>query len=95
MRPQGYGATPLRKAAGKRARVYIPIPESRGGVGKVTLTLQDRFVEADAVTDDNEKLVTDSQVEVVDIIDENTLLVKKTDAVVGEGNTQDALKEKQ
>lgn len=52
-------------------------------------------MEADAVTDDNEKLVTDSQVEVVDIIDENTLLVKKTDAVVGEGNTQDALKEKQ
>ena len=95
MRLQGDGAVQLRNAAGKRARVYIPIPASRGGVGKVTLTLQDRFVEADAVTDDNEKLVTDSQVEVVDIIDENTLLVKKTDAVVGEGNTQDALKEKQ
>lgn len=95
MRLQGDGAVQLRNAAGKRARVYIPIPASRGGVGKVTLTLQDRFVEADAVTDDNEKLVTDSQVEVVDIIDDNTLLVKKTDAVVGEGNTQDALKEKQ
>ena len=95
MRLQGDGAVQLRNAAGKRARVYIPIPASRGGVGKVTLTLQDRFVEADAVTDDTEKLVTDSLVEVVDIIDENTLLVKKTDAVVGEGNTQDALKEKQ
>lgn len=77
MKLQSDGTLNLNNAVGKKARVYIPIPANRSGFGKVTLTVQERFFEADAVTDDSEKLMTESEVEVIGLVDENTLLVKK------------------
>jgi hypothetical protein len=56
------------------ATVYLPIPPRRGGVGRVTLTLQERFVEMEAVTD-GEALRTGEAVRVVDCIGESCLVV--------------------
>lgn len=62
-------------AVGKTAKVYLMIPPQRKGAGKVTLTLQDRFVEAEAVTDDDEALDTGETVTVRACLDDTTLLV--------------------
>ena len=44
------GTLDLHKAIGLPARVYLRIPESLGGVGKITVTLQGRTVTHKAVT---------------------------------------------
>ena len=53
-------------AIGEGATVYIPIPGSDSGPGKVTLTLNGRTVEYDAVTR-GEALSTGTKITVVDV----------------------------
>jgi hypothetical protein len=65
-----------RNAIGSIATVYIPIPAQRSGCGHVTLTLQERFVEMEAVTDSEDTLKTGRQVQVVGVVGENRLIVK-------------------
>lgn len=67
-RLQENGTMDLRSALGRTATVYIPIPASRGGTGKVTLVLSDSFTELEAVTD-GEALQTGASVRVTDILD--------------------------
>jgi hypothetical protein len=56
--------------------VYVSVPPKRSGKGKITLTAQGKFVELDAVTDSNEKLAVDEQVEI--IATENDCMVIKS-----------------
>lgn len=72
---QAAGNLSLDNAVGKTATVYITIPGSRKGIGKVTVTFQGRFSECDAVSDAGADLKTGEQVEVVGLADENTLVV--------------------
>ena len=65
MKLQSNGAIDLGSAIGKTGRVYIPIPANSMGSGKITLTLQERFIEADAVTTADRKLATGEPVRVV------------------------------
>lgn len=65
---QSNGAVNLENAIGKDAEVYLTIPANNGGVGKVTLTVQDRFIEAEARTNKNDTLPTGSMVKVVDLV---------------------------
>jgi Zn-dependent M16 (insulinase) family peptidase len=58
------------------ATVYIPIPPARGGTGKVTMNLQERFVELDAITDYGEKLTTGTMVQVISVTDKNEVIVR-------------------
>ena len=53
-------------AIGEGGTVYIPIPGAESGPGKVTLTLNGRTVEYDAVTR-GEALATGMKVTVVDV----------------------------
>ena len=53
--------------------MYIPIPE--GGKGKITLILQERFTEADAVCPSG-ALPTGQAVTVIGIAENNTLVVQ-------------------
>ena len=59
------GAFEIDKTVGKKATVYVSVPPSRSGRGKVTLNAQGRFVELDAVTDGEDKLAVDEVVEIV------------------------------
>ena len=64
-----------KNAIAKTAKVYLTIPASRKGTGKVTFTLQERFVEMDAVTDFTQDIKTDSMVQIVSVTD-NCLVVR-------------------
>jgi len=63
-------------AIGKDAEVYIPIPPGRTGKGKVMVAFQEQLVEADAVTDHEEKIPTGTTVRVVGKTG-STLIVKR------------------
>ena len=73
---QSSGNIKYSNAVGKPAEVYIPIPPKREGRGKVMVYLQERLVEADAVTDEETKLKTGENVKVVGNIS-STLIVKR------------------
>ena len=62
LRLQEDGTADYETAVGKTATVYVSIPPAREGRGKVTLTLQGRYTEADAVTDEKERIPVDAQV---------------------------------
>lgn len=73
---QDSGNIDIRNALGKTAQVYVPIPAGGASFGKVTLVLQDRYVEYSAVTQHSEALKTDSFVKITGIINQSTLVVK-------------------
>lgn len=72
------GTVDFRNAIGETAAVYIPIPPSGEGEGKVTLTLQGRFMECNAVSNEKELLKTGTVVRVTDLNGE-VLVVEKVD----------------
>ncbi len=74
-RLQSAGNISLENAVGKTAKVYITIPGSGKGIGKVVLTFQERFTERDAVTESSDALKTGTLVAVTGLADENTLIV--------------------
>ena len=66
-----------RNAIGTAGRVYLTVPASRSGEGKVNVLLQGSYVERDAVTDEETPLPTGSEVVVVGVSGQTTLVVKK------------------
>jgi len=77
LRLQSKGNLDYRYSVGTQGDVYIPIPSQRSGMGKVNVIFQERLVEADAVTDEEEKLVTGARIRVVGLLGNNVLLVSK------------------
>jgi membrane protein implicated in regulation of membrane protease activity len=75
MKLQSEGNIDLRNCLGKNATVYIPIPPKRSGKGKVTITVQGRFTETDAVTDSPTALKTGAEVVVISVLSQNMLCV--------------------
>lgn len=73
---QDQGNLDLKNAIGKTAQVYIPIPANGEGAGKITMNLQDRYVELSAITTANAILHTDQMVKVTGLINQGTLVVK-------------------
>jgi hypothetical protein len=69
------GNLDYRNAIGKDANVYIRIPKNRLGKGKVTLNMQERFIEVDAITEDTEDIMPKMSVIVSEVVDETTLKV--------------------
>jgi membrane protein implicated in regulation of membrane protease activity len=67
----------IGNAVGRRATVYIPIPAEQKGAGKVQLSMQNRIVEYQAVTDESEKLKTGEAVEVVGVAGSDTVCVRR------------------
>ena len=64
-------------AAGCEGKVYLTIPASRGGMGKVQITINGAVREYDAVTESDTVLKTGAPIRVVDAVDANTLLVEE------------------
>ena len=71
------GAVRIDQALGQPATVYLSVPGERQGVGKVTLRLQNRTVELQAITA-REGIPTGSPVVVVDVAGPDTVEVVPT-----------------
>ena len=71
---QSSGTFQPEKLVGRRATVYVSVPEKRSGRGKITLNAQGKFMELDAITDCSEKLAVDETVEIVDTENECTVV---------------------
>lgn len=75
-RLESSGNINYKTAIGKQAIVYMRVPKSKSGTGKVTLIHQERMVEVDAVTESETDIMPKTQVEVVGLDGPNTLVVK-------------------
>ena len=73
---QSEGNIHYSNAIGKIANVYLTIPANNGGSGKINLTLQERFIEANAITNDAEEIRTGAMVKIVSIIDDTFVVTK-------------------
>ncbi len=71
------GNLDYRYTIGKTATVYLRVPKEKNGVGKVTMTLQNRYLEIDAVTLEKQDLIVGKFVTVVGLENETTLIVKE------------------
>ena len=71
------GTLNMKNAVGKLGEVYLVVPGNRGGMGKVQLNVQGSLRTLDAITDDTENISTSSIIEVLEVIDDQILLVKK------------------
>src|SRR4051812_8835347 len=67
----------IGNAIGRRATVYLRIPATRSGAGKVQLSMQNRIVEYQAFTDESETLQSGESVEVVDVTGGDTVYVRR------------------
>lgn len=71
------GTLKMKNAIGRLGEVYLTIPGNREGMGKVQLTVQGSLRTLDAITDNQEEIPTSALIEVIDVIDEQILLVKR------------------
>jgi hypothetical protein len=79
LRLESDGAVRIENALWQPATVYVPIPGAKAGAGKVTISLQGRLVEYQAVTSEP-ALPTGAAVTVVDVVSSDTLEVVRTPA---------------
>ncbi len=76
-RLQSDGTADNRNALGACGTVYLQVPPGRNGRGKVNVMLQGAYVERDAVTDEETALPYGTEIVVVGVSGENTLVVAK------------------
>lgn len=77
MKLRGDGNTDNRNAIGVSGKVYLTIPPARTGEGKVNVMLQGSYVERDAVTDETEAIPTGTEVVVIGVSGQTSLVVKR------------------
>lgn len=77
MKLQSSGNIQLGLALGKIGEVYIPIPAKGKGRGKINITVQDRFMEIDAISAGDEDFKTGDTVRVVATDESGLVVVEK------------------
>jgi len=77
MKLQADGSMDIRNALGVSGTVYITVPPARSDRGKVNIVLQGQLGEFDAVTDEEEPLKYGTEITVIGVSGETTLVVKK------------------
>lgn len=77
MRLKSNGTADNRNAVGAAGKVYLTIPPSRSGEGKVNVMLQGAYVERNAVTDEAESIPTGCEIIVVGVSGQTSLVVKR------------------
>ena len=75
------GTVRIERAVGRSGTVYLTIPGEKAGVGKVTLNLQNRTVEYQALTP-HQQLPTGSKVVVTAVLGPDTVEVAPVDSPV-------------
>lgn len=76
LRLQYNGTLDVRNAVGLSGTVYLTIPPARSETGKVTLLLQERLTQLDAVTDCEVPIKTGAEVVVIGVSGKTTLIVQ-------------------
>jgi hypothetical protein len=74
---ESVGNVDYRNAIGKSGVVYIRIPKQNSGRGKISMNVQGKLAEIDAVTDETDDLLRNTEVVVVSLLNETTLVVKR------------------
>lgn len=74
---QSSGNIQLGLAVGKIGEVYIPIPPKGEGRGKINVTVQERFMEVDAISVCDETLKTGDTVRIVSTDESGLVVVEK------------------
>lgn len=75
------GTENIRDALGVSGTVYVRIPPSRSGKGKVTAIVQGKLCERDAVTDEETMLNYGEEITVIGISGEETLIVRRKNRI--------------
>ena len=76
LRLESAGNMDYSNAVDKAGTVYIRIPKQRTGKGKISMIIQDRLAEIDAVTDEKEDIMPKASITVVGLVDSSTVIVK-------------------
>ncbi len=79
LRLQSDGSVDIENAIGMTGTAYLPIPAARGGKGKVTLVVQERLCEYEAVTDDGATIPTGAAIRVTRVEEGSALVVTRAD----------------
>ncbi len=66
-----------KNAIGRAGIVYLTIPPSRSGEGKIQILLQGSYVERNAVTDESEPIPTGCEIVVIGVSGQTALIVKR------------------
>ncbi len=75
------GTENIGDALGVSGTVYVRIPPSRSGKGKVTAIVQGKLCERDAVTDEETMLNYGEEITVIGISGEETLIVRRKNRI--------------
>lgn len=75
------GTENIKDALGVSGTVYIRIPPSRSGKGKVNLVVQGKLCEKNAVTDEETMIERDEEITVIGISGEETLIVRRKNRI--------------
>ncbi len=76
MKLESSGNMDYKNAIGKTGTVYMRVPKMNSGKGKITVVVQERFAEIDAVTDEDEDILPKTSVVVIGMVDPTTLVIK-------------------
>ena len=75
---QSDGQISMNNAIGQVGKVYLTVPPKGKGAGKVTLTIQERYIEAEAIQEGENPIKSEELIRVMGC-HENTLIVEKYD----------------
>ena len=71
-----------KSAVGCQGTVYLTIPPSRSGEGKVQISINNSVREYNAQSEEDAPLATGTPIRVREVINDNTLLVEKLDSTI-------------
>lgn len=72
---QSSGNIDINNAIGKIGTVYLTIPGHRSGKGKINVIVQERYIEVEAITDED-TIPTGSDIKIIDCIGDHLLVQK-------------------
>lgn len=80
MKLQNSGNIDFGNSVGRTAEVYLTVPPARSGMGKITLKLQERLIEMNAMSDGDAAIHTGAQVKILSVADDVAVVTPVADA---------------
>jgi hypothetical protein len=71
------GNLDIKNALGKEGEVYLTIPKSKEGMGKIQIKVQDSLRELEAMTESTAPIQTREWIKVVGVMNNQVVLVEK------------------